>query len=111
MDVYYFVEAGLFIYRCSQSEDAWQKVDVSLSPETAIFLTPLNKVISKCLTDHHGCKYVVFDDHTGIRVFDPPNPPNVITIHGGGTKLLYPDDCHRLFAASDGFSETPIICA
>jgi hypothetical protein len=108
MDVYYYLQAGNAVYRCSQSENVWRQVSTPLSSTSLIFSAPLKKMISRCLTDSDGCKYVLFDDKMGIRVFDPPNPPGVITIHDGGVKLLYPDDCDRLFAVNDNLSETPI---
>ena len=108
VEAYYYIQAGDAVYRCSQSEDVWQQVGTPLESTSLIFSAPLKKTISRCLTDSDGCKYVLFDDKLGIRVFDPPNPPGVITIHGEGVKLLYPDDCDRLYSTNDRLSETPI---
>jgi hypothetical protein len=110
-DVYMYLQAGHAVYRCSQHENAWRQVEAPADPPGYIFSAPLDKRIAKCLTDADGCKYIVFSDHTAIRVFDPPGRPGGgIRIHGGGASFLNRDECDRLLVGNPGMSETAIIC-
>jgi hypothetical protein len=110
-DIYVFLQAGHTVYRCSQSENVWLRVDTSPDPTHFEFSAPLEKLISKCVTGSHGCKFVLFSDNTAIRIFNSPDEPPMVTILSHAATFLDQHDCNRLLTANDNMSETPIIHA
>ena len=74
-----------------------------------MFSEPLGKAIAKCLTAPDGCKYVLFNDGTAIRVFNPPDEPGTVTLCNHAATYLNQQQCAVLYEAGENLTETPII--
>jgi hypothetical protein len=89
----------------------WREVEVSPDRRSFIFSAPLDRAILRCLSDDDGCRYLLFSDHTGIRVFNPPDKPGRVTICSHAATFLDQVEVAQLLEANGDMPKTAIIRA